>query len=157
MNFATAFKTGLSIIVLSSHIFSASPDVIHRKFDEFADLNCEDEMSRLDNFALQLRAEPDKYGLIIFYGGRRMRGKIQRRGDSAARAVRLKSYLIDRRGLRADKIVVIDAGYSEEWHAELWIALPGFAWPPALHATVPTKEIRFRKGTARPRDFRCEV
>ena len=67
----------LAILLLSSVLFvegSASPKT-PRKFDEFGDLNCEDEMARLDNFAIQLQNSSSDTGYIIFYGGRRFRGR----------------------------------------------------------------------------------
>ena len=79
-------------------IFSAVPvlGTSPRKFDEFGDINCEDEMARLDNFAIQLQQEPSWRGYIIFYGGRRFRGRLPRVGEAAARAGRMKPYLVNR-------------------------------------------------------------
>src|SRR5215210_443882 len=81
-------------------IFSA--DQPYTKFDEFGDVNCEDEMARLDNFVIQLQANPHTKGAIIYYGGKTFRGRLPRRGESTARAARLKSYLVLRRGVPAD-------------------------------------------------------
>src|SRR5437764_13577164 len=106
---------------------SAQTGPIHdpiRDFDEFGDLKCEDEYARLDNFAIQLQHEPQAKGVIIFYGGRIFRGKLPRRGDATARAARLKPYLVQRRGIK-NQVVVIDGGYAEEWHVELWVVPPG--------------------------------
>src|SRR5712691_8379870 len=75
---------------------------IFDKFDAFGDIKCEDEYARLDNFAIQLQNEPTAKGLIIFYGGRSFRGKLPRRGDAAARAARLRPYLVKRRGIPSD-------------------------------------------------------
>src|SRR2546430_1318524 len=68
-----------------------------RKFDEFDDVNCEDEAARLDNLAEYLKQEPTAKVAILFFGGKRFRGKLPRRGEAAARAARLKSYLVSRR------------------------------------------------------------
>jgi len=54
-----------------------------RQFDEFGDINCEDEMARLDNFAIQLQNEPAAKGVMIFYGGRRFKGRLPKQGEAA--------------------------------------------------------------------------
>src|SRR6266545_523697 len=118
--------------------------VATRAFDEFGDIKCEDEMARLDNFAIELQNYPTAKGLIIFYGGRRFRGRLPKRGEAAARAARLKPYLVQRRGIPANQVIVIDGGYSEDWHVELWIVPPG-ATMPEPNPTVSAKEIKFRK------------
>jgi hypothetical protein len=127
-----------------------------RKFDEFGDLNCEDEYARLDNFAVSLQNEPDSKGLIIFYGGKIFRGRLPRRGDAAARAARTRSYLVKRRGLSAARIIVINGGYDETWKADLWIVPPAASMPtpsPGLRRD----QIRFRKGKPNPGEFRCRI
>lgn len=127
-----------------------------RKFDEFGDIKCEDEYARLDNFAIQLQNEPQARGVIIFYGGKTFRGKLPRRGEAEARAARLKPYLVQRRGVPSHQVVVINGGYAEAWHAELWI-VPQGASLPSVDTMVPVKQIKFRKGNASPRDFRCQI
>lgn len=135
---------------------SQSSGLIGCAFDSFGDINCEDEMARLDNFAIQLQNDPTSIGFIIFYGGRRSKGRLPKRGEAEARAARLKPYLVERRGIPKDRVVVLGWGYAEEWSVELWIVPRGARIPDRL-PTVPAKEIRFRKGTARARDFRCEI
>src|SRR5438094_5783944 len=78
---------------------ASSPVTSISKFDEFGDIKCEDEYARLDNFALQLQNEPPAKGVIIFYGGQTFRGRLPKRGEAEARAARLKSYLVGRRGI----------------------------------------------------------
>lgn len=46
-----------------------------RKFDEYGDINFEDEKARLDNFAVQLQNEPSARGYIIAYSGRRKKSE----------------------------------------------------------------------------------
>lgn len=152
----TAAYVALLALLLPAILVEASIPISPRKFDEFKDINCEDEMARLDNFTINLQNYPVGKGVIVFYGGRRLRGRLPRRGDAAARAARLKTYLTQRRRIPTDQVIVIDGGYREEWNAELWIVPPGAALPVG-NPTIPTKEIKFRKGKARPRDFRCEI
>jgi hypothetical protein len=148
----------LAILLFSSVLFvegSASPKT-PRKFDEFGDINCEDEMARLDNFAIQLQNQSSATGFIIFYGGRRFRGRLPKRGEAAARASRLKPYLVERRGVPTSRVIVIDGGYAEQWLAELWINPAGMQ-PPQPLQSLPIEKIKFRKGKARARDFRCRI
>ena len=148
------------VFLISPMVFGNGPASLTtpRKFDEFGDLNCEDEMARLDNFALALQQAPEGKGVIIFYGGKTFRGRLPRRGDAVARAARIEPYLVRRRGLPSSRLVVINGGYLEHWLVEFWI-LPkeistnDFKPTP----TIPADQIRFRKGKATARDFRCRV
>lgn len=143
------FKVSLGFILM---LFGL--DSPNRKFDEFGDINCEDEMARLDNFALQLLAETQPKGAVIYYGGKTFRGRLPRKGESTARAARLKYYLVHRRGVPADRVIVINGGYAEEWHAELWVVTSRM---PAADPYKQIKGVKFRKGRAHPRAFRCQI
>ena len=127
-----------------------------RKFDEFGDVNCEVEYARLDNLAVQLQQEPNMKAVIVFFGGRRFRGKLPRRGDAAARAARIKPYLVQRRGIPAERVAVIDGGYTEAWHVEVWI-IPLAVSSSALTPVTPIKDVRFRKGKPKPHEFECGI
>lgn len=141
------------VVVFGTAGLASSPI---RKFDEFGDIQCEDEMARLDNFAIHLQNDPSAKGLMIFYGGQRFRGRLPKRGEAAARAARLKPYLVQRRGVSSDQVIVVDGGYAREWHVEVWI-IPAGVTPPGPNPTIPAKEIKFRKGKAHPRNFRCQI
>ena len=143
----------LITILLSAHVHAASPISV---FDKFGDINCEDEYARLDNFALHLQNEPSAQGYIIFYGGRLFRGRLPRVGEAAARVGRLKPYLVNRRGIPAERVTVINGGYQEDFHIELWI-VPFGSKSPEPNSTVPTSEIKFRKGKVNRRQFQCNI
>jgi hypothetical protein len=155
-------KLAILIVLLSPTLFvrgSAQTSPIRdpiRKFDEFGDLKCEDEYARLDNFAIQLQHESQAKGLIIFYGGKTFRGKLPKKGEAEARAARLKPYLVRRRGIPSNQVIVINGGYAEEWHVEIWI-VPQGARMPAPNPSAPVEQIKFRKGRVSPRDYRCRV
>jgi hypothetical protein len=68
----------------------------------------------------------------------------------------LISYLVERRGIGANRLILMDGGYHNEWQAELWIVPPGASLP-LRHPTVPAKDIKFRKGKASPREYRCQI
>ena len=132
-------------------------------FDHFGDICCEDEKARLDNFAVQLQNESNATGYIIYYGGRLLkicgskRTRLPLRGEAQARAARLKPYMANAwRGFDPKRVVVIDGGYRESWEAELWI-VPSGQQAPALTPTVKPGAMKFRRGLARSRDYRCEV
>jgi len=148
-------KCSLIIIIISlvAPVKAASPI---SRFDEFGDINCEDEMARLDNFAIQLQNTPSANGYMIFYGGRRFRGRLPRVGEAAVRAGRLKPYLVNRRGIPAEQVVVIDGGYRKFFSVELWI-VPAGASPPEPSNTVPASQIKFRKGKVNRRQFQCNI
>ena len=112
-------------------------------------------MARLDNFAVQLQNTPSVKGYIIFYGGRRFRGRLPRVGEAAARVGRLKPYLVDRRGIPTDQVVVINGGYQKSFSIELWIVPPGTE-PPKPN-TLPASQIKFRKGKVNKRQFQCNI
>src|SRR5215210_6824734 len=86
------------------------------KFDEFGDINCEDEMARLDNLAVQIQKTPGGKAYILVYGGR-----FGRRNEARARASRMKSYLTRNRGINSRLITTIDGGYRENLTVELWL------------------------------------
>ncbi len=149
-------KFTVIIALLSLALFVKGSTSVNplQKFDEFGDINCEDEWAHLDNFAIQLQHETSAKGIIIFYGGRLFRGRLPKRGEAAARAGRMKPYLVNLRGIPAERVVVINGGYSEAWKAELWIVSPGASMP-TPNASVSANRVRFRKGRPSPRAFSC--
>ncbi len=157
MDIKIRFKAVSLIMILGLCATGSTPPVsASRPFDEFGDINCEDEMARLDSFTLQLQNNPTSKGLIVFYGGRRFRGQLPKQGEAEARAARLKPYLVERRAIPTDQVMVVGWGYQEEWHVQLWI-IPQGASIPDREPTIPFKEIKFRKGQVNPRDYRCNI
>jgi len=149
-------KVALGFILMWPGLLEARSLPPIQKFDEFGDIKCEDEYARLDNFAIQLQQWPTTKGVIIFYGGTTFRGRLPKRGEAAARAARMKPYLVQRRGVPESRVIVIDGGYASDWKAELWIVPKGMATPTPF-STVDATKIRFRKGRAHPRHYRCQV
>ena len=125
-------------------------------FDKFGDVNCESEMARLDNFSIALQHESPARGQIIFFSGRMAGNKLPKRDEAKARAERMRSYLVKRRGIPAASIVVMNGGYDGDYRIQLWIVPPGadLAKPEPLS---PVKNIRYRKGKLNPREYRCGV
>ncbi|HEX6183510.1 MAG TPA: hypothetical protein VFZ44_06335 [Pyrinomonadaceae bacterium] len=94
------------------------------KFDEFGELQRNDEKARLDVFAIELQNSPGAQGYIIGYGGRN-----KRYGTGAQRAQRARDYVVSTRGIEASRIVTLEGGARETGATELWIVPPG-ATPP---------------------------
>jgi hypothetical protein len=59
-----------------------------RKVDEYGAINCEDEMARLDNYAIELQNDPSAQAVVIVYGGRRG----TRRDEVRARMAYVRHY-----------------------------------------------------------------
>jgi hypothetical protein len=152
-------------IIFAAAIFFSSvigattppPDTSIRQFDEFGDVKCEDEYARLDNFVVALQNEPQAQGIIVFYGGKTFRGKLPRQGEAEARAARLKPYLVNRRGIPSNRIIVVNGGFKDEWKAELWIRAPAAGNFLPVDKAAMKRGIKFRKGKVNPRDYRCGI
>lgn len=109
--------------------FRSLPSPIDQIFDEYGDLSWENEKARLDNFAIALQQNPEVTGYIYVYAGRRAC-----RGEAQAHAIRAKKYVVEVRGVKANRILLRDGGYREELSVNLVLAPPG---APELQA-VPT-------------------
>jgi len=125
-------------------------------FDEFGDIKCEDEMARLDNFAIRLQNQPRYRGEIIYFAGKMAGDRLPKRGEAEARVERIRLYLTKRRGIPPASLVVISGGYSTDFRIVLWDRPPqaGLVSPkdyPGL------KEIRYSKAKLNRRDYRCGV
>jgi len=155
MDLRKIVKSASIVLILAFSLTGATSDKM-RQFDEFGDINCEDEYARLDNLALQLRNEPNAKAVIVFYGGRRFRGRLPKRDEAASRAARLKPYLVQRRGIPAERVQVIDGGYKEEFQIQLWV-IPIEVQMPLPDPTIQAKGIKFQKGKANARQFKCQI
>jgi hypothetical protein len=119
-----------------------------RKVDEYGNIKFNDEKARLDNYAIELQNDPTAQGYLVCYGGRTGRtGEAQRRCDRA------KNYLVNTRGITADRIVTVDGGYREELTVELWV-VPSGATPPAASPTVDPSEVKPTRAPTRRRGRR---
>jgi len=155
MDLRKIVKSASIVLILAFSLTGATSDKM-RQFDEFGDINCEDEMARLDNFAVQLQNEPAAKGVLIFYGGRRFIGRLPKQGEAGARAARMKPYLVERRRISSERVIVIDGGYREEFQVVLWV-IPAEMTPPEPSLTIPAKDIKFQKGKATARQFKCQI
>lgn len=95
-----------------------------RKFDEYYDIARNDEKARLDNYAIQLQAEPGSQGYVIVYPARKAGSN-----QAQARGQRIVDYLVNTRGIDTSRVVVTMGPAREDWLFELWV-VPQGAPPP---------------------------
>jgi len=75
---------------------------------------------------------------VVLYGGR-----VGYRNEALARAARMKSYLVQTRGIEAERVITIDGGYRNELSGELWLSLRGTEAPVTMTA-VDRKYVKIR-------------
>jgi hypothetical protein len=97
-----------------------------RKFDEFPDISRNDEKARLDNYAIELQNDPTATAYVIVYPGQRGRS-----GDVQRHTTRIVDYLVNSRGIGAQRIVTLAGPARDVLMVELWLCPQG-ARPPAL-------------------------
>ena len=102
-----------------------STEISSVKIDEYGDLPTDDEAARLDLFADRLFKQPKVRGQIIAYSEPQME-----RGSYLRRIYGIGKYLTDARGIEANRVAVVDGGYSERFTTELWL-IPEGAHPPS--------------------------
>jgi hypothetical protein len=100
------------------------PKLIGRRFDEFPDISRNDEKARLDNFGIEMQADPSATAYVIVYPG-----KAGKRGEVQQHAGRIVDYLVNSRGLDQHRIVTLVGPARNALHVELWVT-PRGATPP---------------------------
>jgi hypothetical protein len=141
----------LSVVLLVCTAALASSDTRSRKFDEFSGANWEDAMARLDNFYIALKNEPSSIGVFILYGGRR-----SRRNEAQAWGHCLKDYIVNRRGINANRIVIVNGGYRDSLTVEVWQSVSK-KYIPTPTPAVDERDVRFRKGKIRRWRSLCNI
>lgn len=96
-----------------------------KRFDEFPDIARNDEKARLDNYAIELN-DPTLVAYVIVYPGQRGRP-----GDVQRHITRIVDYLVNSRGINAQRIVTLVGPGRDQLAVELWTCPQG-AKPPSL-------------------------
>lgn len=118
-------------------ILSPTIAVPARRFDEFPSVAFDDDKARLDNLAIELQNSPGSVGYIISYAGRGTRaGQADRMGQRAM------NYLVNTRGISANRLVTINGGYRENNTYELWLVPQGAETPRATPTLAPADAVR---------------
>lgn len=110
------------------------------RFDQYGDLNFEDEKARLDNFAIQLSNEPSSSGYILTSAGQETF-----ENEAAQRLARAKSHLVDVREIDSNRIVTVDCGFTKDLTTNLYIVSAGGPAPQCGDSDVPLSEVKFTK------------
>ena len=114
-----------TVLLLSAVTLAQTSDKNARKFDDFGDIQASDLIARLDNLAIAVQQEPASKAFLIVYRTRR-----DLPGLSNRYAHRMRSYLINSRGLPAERIVVVDGGVANCLSQQLWVVPPNSAPKP---------------------------
>ncbi|MGH9875440.1 MAG: hypothetical protein ACRD9S_23535 [Pyrinomonadaceae bacterium] len=96
-----------------------------KKFDEFPTIAYNDIKARLDNYAIELQIDPTATAYVIVYPG--VRG---RPGEVQKNTTRIVDYLVNSRGINAQRIVTLVGPQRDVLLVELWLCPQG-AKPPA--------------------------
>jgi hypothetical protein len=105
--------------------FAQTDDSRARKFDEFGDILASDLIARLDNLAIEVQNEATARAFLVVYRTRR-----DLPGLSNRYAHRMKSYMVNSRGVSPERVVTVDGGEASCLTQELWIVFPGGAPQP---------------------------
>jgi hypothetical protein len=105
-------------------------------FDSYGNIPWEDEEARLDNFAISLQNELQAKGYIMVYVG-----KDDLPGITTRLLERPPNYLVNLRGIDAERLTIINGGYREQRAIELWI-VPADALPPAPSNTIEVSRLK---------------
>ena len=97
-----------------------------RKFDEYPSIAYNDEKARLDNYAIELQNDPTATAYVIVYPG-----QTGKSGDLQKHTKRAVDYLVNSRGINANRIVTLVGPTRSELAVELWLCPQG-AKPPNL-------------------------
>jgi len=107
----------------------------HITFDEYGDLDFDNEVARLDSYAFALKSR-NLNSYIVVYAG-----PVACPHEARSRANRARAYLINKRGLNPARITAIDGGHREQFVLRLY-ALPQGSDPPNLLTTIASSEAR---------------
>ena len=98
--------------------------------------------THLDNFAAELLTNKEARGYIVAYAGKR-----SRRGEAKQMTAQAKQYLIRRRMIPRERIMVIDGGFRETAEYELFSLSPKLP-PPTPTPTIPSDKVQIVGSTA---------
>lgn len=113
----------------------AAPDggragAAYHALDIYHDLPFATEKAALDNFAINLSEDAEKKGYIVVYAGRQGPAS-----EACARAERAKTYLVNERAIKSERVVTLYGGRREQFTVEIYV-VPEGAPPPAPVPTV---------------------
>lgn len=123
-------------------------DLSPKKFDSYGALPRKKEAMRLNAYAVELQKQPGTQAYLLAYGGRRGSA-----GEALKLATRSQKYLVESRGIDAERIVTLDAGYREKLMIDLWIVPTGFNRPVAEPTVDPSEVQIIQSGKRKPSKY----
>ena len=130
---AAALCSGILIFAAGSIAHRQDRPIADGKFDEIGNVSADDAMARLDMFAIQLNSNQGLQGFIIGHNRSDYDG-----GWLLREAYGYVDYLVNKRGIDASRIKVVEGETRREIGFELWL-LPTGAVSPVI-ARVPESE-----------------
>ena len=126
MKFGRVIICHLAIILISAASVVALTPFLNfdeiRMYDSYGKLSWEDEKLRLGALANELKDTDSKDVLYLyFYGGKR-----SCLGEARKRATKAKNYLISKRAILNERIVLKEGGYREALTMEFYILPTNF-------------------------------
>lgn len=125
-------KTGMSEIKIALEIEGGPPYLVYQAscvlsvnsecslvpmIDQYSGVSIDEERKHLDRMAQQLKSgSSESIGYIVSYAGRRACIN-----ESEWRAKRARQYLIERHSIPASRVVIVEAGFKENWSVELYV------------------------------------
>ncbi|HVF50408.1 MAG TPA: hypothetical protein VNA19_09995 [Pyrinomonadaceae bacterium] len=129
--------------------------LVTEKFDEYGDIRHCDESARLDNFAIALQNESKLKGYLLIYVG-----KDDLPGKIPSILARAQGYLTNERGLAAERLTVVNAGYRAQRTVELWVVAPDDPAPTPTDTIIVNRDENeaylFNHGYVQDDDNRAE-
>src|SRR6185295_4459231 len=125
----TRLGTRLASGLLISFLLCSTARAQATKSDEFGDIQVSDKVARLDNLAVQYSNFLGSKIFIIVY-----RTRLNLPGVSNRLGSQMMNYLVEKRGIPASSVILVDGGLYENFVQELWIVPPGTAPVPRTAA-----------------------
>jgi hypothetical protein len=123
------------------------------RFESFENTSVEFENAVLDSFAIALLNKPNNIGYIIVYAGRNACS-----GEAQARAMRMKKYVVDYRGVEWNRVIWKDGGYLKHPYVLLGMQLRnGPQYPYDYPETLPASEVQIVKCGPKNRPKRARL
>jgi hypothetical protein len=88
-------------------------------FDQYGNISFEDEKARLDNYVFQMKSLLDRGALVVVGENRAVRNGLLKRAERA------KRYLVQKHGVEAERLLIVDGGYRASSAIELHLYMIG--------------------------------
>ena len=114
----------IALTLIANTSLVATAPVHTNAFDRYGAIRWDDEMARLDNFAIQLQNSQNSIGFIVVVdadGGCP--------GEAKARAMRAKRYVVEHRGIPWNRVAWRVDGHDTHVHTTLWVVPTGASLP----------------------------